>query len=46
MVMDEPLSALDSFTSLKLMQELRGLVDKERISVILSLHQPRAEVLL
>lgn len=44
MILDEPLTALDSLTALNLMKELRRLANEERISIILSLHQPRSQI--
>lgn len=44
LICDEPLSALDSATSLQVMRTLRSLVEGTNKAVIMSLHQPRPEV--
>lgn len=44
MVMDEPLTALDSYTGVEIMREIRNIADTEKISVIISLSQLKAEV--
>ena len=38
------MSGLDSAVSLSLTEYLEGLVKKEGVSILLSLHQPRPEV--
>lgn len=43
-VLDEPLSGLDSFTALKLMHTLKGISSAGRL-VILSVHQPTPKML-
>jgi ABC-type multidrug transport system ATPase subunit len=40
LVLDEPLTGIDSSTAMSIMTELRNLVDSTRINVILSMHQP------
>ncbi|ODV60927.1 ATP-dependent ABC transporter [Ascoidea rubescens DSM 1968] len=43
--LDEPTTGLDSFTSFNLIQTIKNLSQKFGITIILSIHQPRTEIL-
>ncbi|SCU91064.1 LAFA_0F01662g1_1 [Lachancea sp. 'fantastica'] len=44
LLLDEPTSGLDSFTSFKILEVLKNISNKPGKTVIISIHQPRAEV--
>ncbi|CEP60037.1 uncharacterized protein LALA0_S01e01574g [Lachancea lanzarotensis] len=44
LLLDEPTSGLDSFTSFKILEVLSNISKKPGKTVIISIHQPRAEV--
>jgi len=45
LLLDEPLSGLDSVSSLVVMQLLRDLVTQHKCSIVLSMHQPSDKIL-
>ena len=44
LILDEPTSGLDSFAAEKVMEALSNLVKKEKIALILTIHQPSSRI--
>ncbi|KAH8073136.1 ATPase [Aureococcus anophagefferens] len=45
-LLDEPTSSLDAYQALSVARSLSGLARESRVAVLLSVHQPRAEICL
>ena len=45
LILDEPTSGLDSFTAFNVLKVVKGMAVKRKIAVIMTLHQPRTDIL-